>query len=358
MRHMRAAISILACSIFSLAAVAAEPEEHQATTEQHAKHHETGFSSRPDAHAPLGVMGDHMHAAGEWMLSYRYGRMRMAGNRAGTRNVSTGEVTGVYGFAATPVDMDMEMHMFGLMGAPTDWLTGMIMLPYVENAMDHRTAMGGAFRTRSKGIGDLKLSSMWRLYQDDVHHLHLNFGMSFPTGQIRARDAALTPMGKSQITLPFPMQIGSGTYDWLPGLTYMGHSDALSWGAQASGTIRTGKNDAGWAASDSANVTAWAALPVTDWLSTSLRAEYKYWTDYRGDEANPPLPAQIPTANPSLRGGQRVDLLGGLNFNVPLGNVLGDHRLGVEFGGPVQQWLHGPQLESTWRLVIGWQKAF
>ena len=77
-----------------------------------------------------------MHAAGEWMLSYRYGRMRMNGNRSGTRRLSSGQVL-AQGFGATPVDMDMEMHMFGLMGAPTNWLTAAVMLPYVRNAMDH-----------------------------------------------------------------------------------------------------------------------------------------------------------------------------------------------------------------------------
>ncbi|NBD18196.1 MAG: hypothetical protein GVY04_19270 [Cyanobacteria bacterium] len=29
-------------------------------------------SGRPDGHAPIGVMGDHVHGQGEWMLSYRY----------------------------------------------------------------------------------------------------------------------------------------------------------------------------------------------------------------------------------------------------------------------------------------------
>ena len=50
------------------------------------------------------------------------------------------------------------------------------------------------------------------------------------------------------IVLPFPMQIGSGTFDWRPGLTYIGHADRLSWGSQVLGTIRTGKNSSGWAA--------------------------------------------------------------------------------------------------------------
>lgn len=38
----------------------------------------------PDDHAPLGVMGDHVHNAGEFMVSYRFSRMSMEGNRDGT----------------------------------------------------------------------------------------------------------------------------------------------------------------------------------------------------------------------------------------------------------------------------------
>jgi len=35
-------------------------------------------SARPDGHAPIGVMGEHTHKAGEWMLSYRYRNMFMS----------------------------------------------------------------------------------------------------------------------------------------------------------------------------------------------------------------------------------------------------------------------------------------
>ena len=33
--------------------------------------------ARPDGHAPIGVMGEHTHKAGEWMFSYRYMHMSM-----------------------------------------------------------------------------------------------------------------------------------------------------------------------------------------------------------------------------------------------------------------------------------------
>ena len=43
---------------------------------------------RPDSHAPIGVMGEHVHSKGEWMASYRYMRMNMEPNRIGTDDVS------------------------------------------------------------------------------------------------------------------------------------------------------------------------------------------------------------------------------------------------------------------------------
>lgn len=39
--------------------------------------------TRADGHAPIGVMGDHLHKKGSYMLSYRFMRMSMAGNRDG-----------------------------------------------------------------------------------------------------------------------------------------------------------------------------------------------------------------------------------------------------------------------------------
>ena len=57
------------------------------------------------------------------------------------------------------------------------------------------------------------------------------------------------------------------------------------------------------------------------------------------------------------RAGNRLDLLAGLSFEVPLG-PLGTQRFAIEGGGPVYPWLDGPQLESDLRIAVGWQTAF
>ena len=45
----------------------------------HHAHEGPWTAARPDGHAPISVMGDHMHEMGEWMVSYRYMSMEMEG---------------------------------------------------------------------------------------------------------------------------------------------------------------------------------------------------------------------------------------------------------------------------------------
>lgn len=320
-----------------------------------ADHSQTGELSRPDDHGPLGVMGDHTHGAGEFMFSYRYARMRMDGNRDGTKGQSLDDV--FREFRVAPKDMDMEMHLFGLMYAPTDWVTLMVMLPWVELSMDHVVGMNGfRFTTKSDGIGDLKLSGLFTVFEDDVHHTHLNAGVSFPTGPLREKDGLPTPDGLVEGRLPYPMQIGSGTFDLLPGMTYTGKASWLSWGAQALGTIRLDENKNDYRLGNRVDTTLWVAHPWTKWLSTSARVAFHYWGNINGRDDRLD-PTAVPTADPNRRGGNRVDLLGGVNLVLPLG-PLGEHRIAAEAGFPIHQDLDGPQLETDWRFWVGWQYAF
>ena len=77
-------------------------------------HNEPWTASRPDGHAPLTVMGDHMHAMGEWMVSYRYMTMDMQGLLKGSDSVQPTMADTSFMPAMLPKDMTMDMHMFGL----------------------------------------------------------------------------------------------------------------------------------------------------------------------------------------------------------------------------------------------------
>jgi len=307
--------------------------------------------SRPDSHAPIGVMGDHTHEQGEFMLSYRYMYMDMDGNRSGTESLSTAEV--LQDFMVTPVRMTMEMHMLGAMYAPTDDLTLMAMLPYVTKKMDHLTRTGVEFTTHSEGIGDVGLGGLYTIFDANRQRVHLNLGFSIPTGSIEERDT--TPAGPNQI-LPYPMQIGSGTFDLRPGITYLGQAGRWSWGSQASGIIRLGENSNGYRQGHQFALTGWSARSWNNWFSTSLRLNGRTFGDYGGqdDRLNP---AMIPTADPDRRAGTQIDVGLGLNFYVPEGGAQG-LRLATEFNLPIFRSLSGPQLETDFSATAGVQYAF
>lgn len=338
MRSPLLASVLVAGVLAALPSLAEEPHAH-------------AHAARPDGHAPIGVMGEHRHKAGEIMLSYRWAYMRMSGNRSRTEHQSQSDVF-ARGFAISPQDMDMQMHMLGLMWAPTDRITLMGMLPFADLSMAHENVAGGRFTTDAGGIGDVKLSALVGLFDGEIHDLHLNAGVSLPSGSIDEKDTVLTPMGPMRLQLPYPMQLGSGSVDVIPGLTYVGTGSALSWGAQALGTIRTHDNGNHYRLGNRVELSAWLARPWSSWLSTSLRTQWSWWGNVRG--ADPDLnPAAVPTADPDRRAGWRLDVAPGINLLLPSG-----HRLAIEAPLPAAQWLDGPQLETDWRLIVGWQKAF
>lgn len=314
--------------------------------------HEGWDGSRPDSHAPIGVMGDHIHKAGEWMFSYRFMRMDMDGNRDGSERLSTDDVFS-RGYMVAPTSMTMDMHMFGVMYAPTDQVTFMAMLPYLSTEMDHATRMGTSFTTRSAGFGDVKLSALVGVLDHPGRRVHLNLGVSLPSGSIDERDD--TPAARNA-KLPYPMQLGSGTYDLLLGATYSGQAQHWSWGGQALATVRTGENDNQYRLGNRFESSLWLARVLNPDNSVSVRIHYEDLRDVHG--ADPDLnPMMVPTADPSLRAGRRANLLLGWNFNGKQGLLKGQ-RLALELGVPVYQNLDGPQLETDLTYTLGWQYAF
>ncbi len=309
--------------------------------------------SEPDGHAPVGIMGDHVHKEREIMLSYRYKRMKMDGNRDGTTDLSTDEVLGSWMVA--PLRMDMEMHMFGAMIGVTDDFTVAPMIPYIRKDMDHINRSGVKFTTKSKGIGDVRLTGLYRILNREKHNVILNAGISFPTGSINEKSA--TPTDRSGVNdLPYPMQIGSGTYDLLPGVTYRGYAGDYSWGGQALSTIRTGDNSHDYRLGNRLQASVWGGRRLADWVSASVRFAWESWGDIRGRDPNLNT-AMVQSASTTLQGGQRAEAILGLNFIVPRGPLMGN-RLALEGGLPVHQRLEGPQLKTDHFFTVSCQKTF
>lgn len=322
-------------------------------------------------HAPVGVMGDHVHGKGEWMVSYRFMRMEMQGNQVGSNNISAdqiattipnrlaGQIMQPPTLRVVPTKMTMDMHMLGAMYAPTDKLTMMLMVNYLKNDMQHITYAGmtgatrrGTFTTRSEGFGDTKVSGLYKLYDDRVNKVHLNLGISLPTGSITKKDRVLTPMGtRPTLRLPYMMQLGSGTYDLLPGITYQRYQGRWNFGGQYMATIRTGENSENYTLGNQHQVSSWAGYSLRHDLSASLRLAYQHVSNIDGEDSD--IRAPVQTADPNNYGAKRVNLYAGLNWISQSG-----HRLALELGAPIYQHLDGPQMETDWTLSAGYQYAF
>lgn len=319
------------------------------------------------AHAPIGVMGDHMHKTGEWMFSYRYMSMSMEDNLQGSNNISPeGIRDSGLGLRVVPLQMTTDMHMFGAMYAPSDKLTLMLMVNYVEKEMDHLTFMmpmgpmmpmsmneTGVFTTKTSGIGDTKIGALYSLRSGDNTNIHLNLGLSIPTGKINYTDQILTPMNTTPSPrLPYPMQLGSGTYDIQPGITYAGTRNSWDWGSQVKMIIRLDDNDEGYSLGDQTQVTSWGGYRFTHWLTGSLRLTYTHADEISGKDALINLPVQ--TSNPDNFGGERIDLGVGITLIGSEGAQKG-HRLALEYETTIDQDVNGIQMEMQDMLTIGYQ---
>ena len=132
-----------------------------------------GIVNRPDAHAPIGIMGDHIHKKGEVMLSYRYMRMEMSDLQDASHNISRDDAvstTGSYKFMNAPIKMHSNMHMFGGMYGINNSLTGMIMIPFINKKMQIRQRAGdlNRFTVSSRGLGDIKLTGLYKLKEKKI----------------------------------------------------------------------------------------------------------------------------------------------------------------------------------------------
>ena len=178
---------------------------------------------------------------------------------------------------------------------------------------------------------------------------------SLPTGSTDETAQILAPTGMMPtVRMPYPMQLGSGSYDPILGLTYTGNGERVGWGAQWRGVVRTGDNDDDYQLGDEHRVSGWLSYLFSPAVSASARLEY-----YRRDNISgidPMIMGPVQTADPDRQAVTRIDAALGLNFAAS--GSLSGWRLGVEYLFAIDQDLDGPQLETDDQLIVGLQKAF
>lgn len=351
----------------------------------HAHHHHHHHG----APIPAGVMFGHMmNQADEIMVGYRFQYTVQSGSMLqGSDPVSDALLVNNAcigydsGCLYKPSKMVMQMHMLDLMYAPTDWLNIMIMPQLMSMDMGMSQPLrsfqdsqsfseseeyghhAGTNHT-SNDIGDTVVTALVKIMDDGKHHVHAGIGMSAPTGNISAE---LTPpvLSTSSGTATNPgsaalqdygMQLGSGTWDFKPSLSYSGHLDDWGWGAQFSGVKRIGKNKHAYAYGDQFQATGWGSYKLFEWLSATVRGVYT-WQDKIQGASNQYHETITPVDFPGNYGGRFWDVGLGLNASIPEGQFAG-HNISVEWLQPVSSNFNGYQLDRDGALTATWSFAF
>jgi hypothetical protein len=315
--------------------------------------------NRPDAQGPVSLTEDRVLRAGEFQVGFKFINQEMKGQGVGTDSLSVNQVLTF--FDVVPTEMVTQGFQVDVLYGITSHLTLAASGTVAQKKMDNLAGLEGQsnvflyYQTRSSGLQDLKVNGLYNVYDQGSIRVHLSGGLSIPVGAIDTDDETpASDPGKAQ--LPYPQQMGSGTFDLLPGFTFSTQNEKASLGLQGKAVIRMGENDRGWTLGDVYEGNLWGGYKATDWASVSIGARYSSWGNVEGfDEAMDPN--ESPAHNTLTQAGWRGDLPLGLNILLPEGRF-GGHRLGFEIQVPVHQDLDGPQFMHNWTIVAGWQKSF
>lgn len=302
-----------------------------------------------DDQTPAGVMISHVHKKNEWMLSYRYMNMGMSGILSGTEEKTKNDVYAKY--LMSPEKMQMNMHMLMAMYGINDRLTAMTMVNYNTTSMD-MTMMesasmpnmpGMSMNTNmpstmnSSGIGDLKLHFLYGLINKKRHQLLASAGVSVPSGNVRVKGKSVDMMYPNK-RLPYAMQSGTGTLDFLPCINYLYNRDKMSFSLQGSCIVHPHYNNIGYKWGNEATLNSWMAWQWLNFLSSSIRIEGNKTGKIQGYDPTI-YNYNEPSSNPNNYGGKKLNCFVGSVFN------LYHIQLGIEYGFPIYQSMNGLQMK-------------
>ena len=275
------------------------------------------FSFRPDDHAPIGVMGDHGHKRGEWMVSSRL--MLRSMDRYSSRRAN------------------MWMFTPGAMYGVTDQFTVMAMIPYRYHHMgrgdkgrqdgerrhgrknrgdgknhkttDHDKKPDGDKISRH-GVGDISLTGFYSFFEEESYKALLTLGLLASPKELKVWDA----------------------YGVQGAFVFVNYWSVFSVGSQIG--LKSLFHTTSGARNHDGFVNLWSALILNDNVSVSARVKYEH-----------SLPSFKRFGNHGLVGA----------FVYMGGNFIGTdfakgHRVALEVGTPVDK----PSLIA----ILGWQKTF
>ena len=314
--------------------------------------------------APLGVFGDSLPGAGNLLLTLSPQFVGNAHSLVGTQGLSPQQIVATTPWywnpavplRVVPIRRRDELQSMMLAYGVTKDISIILSTGLIEKHIDLMTFNGtsgiiprGMSNPGTESLQDSQLAGIWRVYQDPIHRIQLNLGMSFPTGSDHNLTTPLQPNGTWATGRGFyGMQTGTGTFDVLPGILYGGNLGPWNWGLSYRARLPLGVNPEGYMWGNYQEANGWIGYSWLPGFATTFRVSGSIQDHIVG--ADPLIVAKIQAADPNFYGGERVELFGGASLDGKLVGVPGVSLL-VEGGIPVYQNLNGPQLAKAWQAT-------
>lgn len=338
----------------------------------------------PPPPGPIGIFGLDIPAPGKLVLSVTPTFANLSGLLMGRQRVFNEYVVSTTPFVLNPQqtirilpqNIAVRTQIVGLNYGITKDLCVVLNAGMIEKSLEALVFKGASGiqplarnYPDTASLTDFNLSGVYRVYQDDVHRVQISLGVSVPTGSNHATfNNFVLPSGvAANIRAFYGMQLGTGTYDVMPGIVYAGYVGPWSWGLSYRGRFPLAPNPEGytWATipelkrwggytlnpkgymwGDLHEVNGWGGYTWTPGFTTTFRVTATMQGAIRGWD--PEIRGPAGPANPLFYGGQRVEVFGGGTLS---GKFIGyeNWTLGVEAGLPVYQNLNGPQIMKNWQ---------
>ena len=337
-------------------------------------------------HGPIGVMADHYHKKGEWMISLRISHMEMKKNIFNGNSISANEilnqpnpysdvkvsmgspdttlsmneVTMPDNLSVVPKNMTMKMVMLGVMYAHSDKVTLMGTATYNDKGMVLDTHKGmmrrdyiGSFNTSLSDISKASFSVLYNLYEENKSRWHIIFGLEKGLGESSEKGLALTPMNMmSEVILPYGMQSSDRSVRLITGITNVASFRNFVIGNQI--LSKNAVTDKGWRFGDEIHYNLWLQGAFNDNLSYSIRLNYKDQDSIKG--SNKLIITPVQASNPKNYGGQVLSIGLGINFITNIFKGKHKDRFSIEAIKPINQKKNGLQMKDGLTIKIGFQK--
>lgn len=311
-------------------------------------------SKRPDAQAPVGVVGGRTLEQGEVEFTYRFSQMSLAGVWYDSAPLAFEDVADFYD--VVPLSLRTRTHGLGIAVGIAPDFTLSANLGWAQRRREHITSDETTYFTNDLSeLADLEIAGLVKVVEQGPYRAHLQLGGLVPVGSAEA--VGRTPFSGRDVHLPYDMRAGAGVFGLLPGLTALAQNESGTVGAQVKGTVFVGKNDMEYAPGDRMELNVWGSYRANAYFSVSARAAYQSWAAIDG--ADPDLdPFRDPGNDGLFMGGHRLDIPVGVNFYLPEGSRFAGHRLSLEYVYPASHKYDGPQLGADWGVVAAWQVVF